>query len=445
MKYISVYQQIKCDIQQDIFTEGQKIPSLRNLATQYQVSLDTIKKALNLLVEDNLIYSKDRSGFYVLQKEYNAFNTQPNSVIDFGSSRSNAVSFPYSDFMMCLKKATENYKEEFFQYGQTQGLPELIHTLQQWFETKQLFTKEDNLFITTGVQQALFILSRLSFPNQKETVLLELPSYHLILDLLEMENIPFLTIQRDEKGLDWELLEFYFKTKQIKFFYTTPRISSPLGLSFTEKEKKKLVSLAQAYDVYLVEDDHLGDFISKSDNLPLHFYDTNERVIYLKSFSKIMFPGLRIGACLLPNSLRNSFIKYQRVLEVDSSMFSQAALNIYIKTGMFDNHIKETLHIQNERNQAFTTYALKTPELFQLDLFQTSKSFITLPENVSVTLFEKQLKENRVILEDIGRNVPTSYKCENKMYTIELLQLSPNEISTGVKLIQNAYLNSKRS
>ena len=445
MKYISVYQQIKCDIQQDIFTEGQKIPSLRNLATQYQVSLDTIKKALNLLVEDNLIYSKDRSGFYVLQKEYNAFNTQPNSVIDFGSSRSNAVSFPYSDFMMCLKKATENYKEEFFQYGQTQGLPELIHTLQQWFETKQLFTKEDNLFITTGVQQALFILSRLSFPNQKETVLLELPSYHLILDLLEMENIPFLTIQRDEKGLDWELLEFYFKTKQIKFFYTTPRISSPLGLSFTEKEKKKLVSLAQAYDVYLVEDDYLGDFISKSDNLPLHFYDTNERVIYLKSFSKIMFPGLRIGACLLPNSLRNSFIKYRRVLEVDSSMFSQAALNIYIKTGMFDNHIKETLHIQNERNQAFTTYALKTPELFQLDLFQTSKSFITLPENVSVTLFEKQLKENRVILEDIGRNVPTSYKCENKMYTIELLQLSPNEISTGVKLIQNAYLNSKRS
>ena len=158
-----------------------------------------------------------------------------------------------------------------------------------------------------------------------------------------------------------------------------------------------------------------------------------------------MFPGLRIGACLLPNSLRNSFIKYRRVLEVDSSMFSQAALNIYIKTGMFDNHIKETLHIQNERNQAFTTYALKTPELFQLDLFQTSKSFITLPENVSVTLFEKQLKENRVILEDIGRNVPTSYKCENKMYTIELLQLSPNEISTGVKLIQNAYLNSKRS
>ena len=114
MKYISVYQQIKCDIQQDIFTEGQKIPSLRNLATQYQVSLDTIKKALNLLVEDNLIYSKDRSGFYVLQKEYNTLNTQPNSVIDFGSSRSNAVSFPYSDFLMCLKKATENYKEEFF-------------------------------------------------------------------------------------------------------------------------------------------------------------------------------------------------------------------------------------------------------------------------------------------------------------------------------------------
>lgn len=444
MKYIHIYQELKCNIQQDIYKEGEKIPSLRQLSKTYQVSLDTIKKAVALLEEEHFIYSKDRSGFYVLQKKKIEADNQLTPIIDFGSSRSNAVSFPYSDFLLCLKKATENYKEEFFKYGQSQGLPELIQTLKKWFEKNQLFAKEDNLFITTGIQQALFILSKLHFPNQKETILIELPSYHLMLDLLELESIPFLTIERNENGLDWELLETYFKEKNIKFFYTTPRISSPLGLSFSETEKKRLIQLANQYDVYLVEDDYLGDFISNTSNLPLHFYDTNERVIYLKSFSKIMFPGLRVGACLLPSVLRNSFIEYRTILEVDSSMFSQAALNLYIKTGMFDEHIKDARSIQKKRDQAFLKQSSQTPDLFKLQLFDTGKSFITLPQDVSTSLFEKYLKEEHIKLEDIGRNVPNNYTCQNKIYTIELLQLTPDQITQGISLIQHIYQKSKR-
>lgn len=307
-----------------------------------------------------------------------------------------------------------------------------------------MFIKEENLFITTGIQQALFILSKLTFPIQKETILIELPSYHLMLDLLELEKIPFLTIERNENGLDWELLETYFRDNDIKFFYTTPRISSPLGLSFSEIEKKRLLKLANQYDIYLVEDDYLGDFISTTTNLPLHFYDTNERVIYLKSFSKIMFPGLRIGACLLPSVLREAFIKYRTILEVDSSMFSQAALNLYIKTGMFDEHIKDTRLIQLSRDQAFINQGKKTSELFDLSLFETGKSFITLPRDVSTSLFENYLQEENIKLEDIGRNVPNNYKCKNKIYTIELLQLTPTQITKGIAAIQNVYQKSKR-
>lgn len=444
MKYIQIYQELRCNIQNDIYQEGEKLPSLRQLSKTYQVSLDTIKKAISLLEEEHLIYPKDRSGFYVLQKEKIKPENTLTTTIDFGSSRSNAVSFPYSDFLLCLKKATENYKEEFFKYGQSQGLPELIQTLKKWFEKNQLFIKEENLFITTGIQQALFILSKLTFPNQKETILIELPSYHLMLDLLELEKILFQTIERNENGLDWELLETYFRDNDIKFFYTTPRISSPLGLSFSEIEKKRLLKLANQYDVYLVEDDYLGDFISTTTNLPLHFYDTNERVIYLKSFSKIMFPGLRIGACLLPSVLREAFIKYRTILEVDSSMFSQAALNLYIKTGMFDEYIKDTRLIQLSRDQAFINQGKKTPELFDLSLFETGKSFITLPRDVSTSLFENHLQEENIKLEDIRRNVPNNYKCQNKIYTIELLQLTPSQITKGIATIQNVYQKSKR-
>lgn len=445
MKYIKVYQQIKRDIQQEVFSEGQKIPSLRILAQEYHVSLDTIKKAINLLVEDQLIYSKNRSGYYVLQKEKISFQTNLNSVIDFGSSRSNVGSFPYSDFMLCLKKATENYKEDFFQYGKAQGLPELIQTMKIWFESQQLYTQEQNLFITTGTQQALYILSRLRFPNKKNQILIELPGYHLMLDLLKLEKIPFVTIERDTSGVDWNLLESYFRDGDIKYFYTTPRISSPLGLSYSEKEKKRLIELAQIYNVYLIEDDYLGDFISDSTNLPLHYYDMYEKVIYLKSFSKVMFPGLRLGACILPSVLRESFIDYRRILEVDSSMFSQAALNLYIKTGMFDNHVKEIQRKQQKNDEAFKASARNSPDLYRLSLFQTGKSFLTLPNSASVSTFEKHLKSKQVNLEDVGRNVPENYHCQGKLYTIELLQLTPKQIRAGMAIIEEAYQQSIRN
>lgn len=441
MKYLEIYQHLKNNIQDGIFLEGQKIPSLRSLAKEYQCSMDTIKRAIGLLIDEQFIYVKNRSGFYVLQKEKYISSLKKTNQIDFSSTKANLLTFPYDDFQLCLKKATNNYKEEFFEYGQSQGLPELIRTLHQWFNNQQLYTKEKNLFITTGVQQALFILSRIHFPNHKNEILIEMPTYHLMLDLLQLETIPYYSVNRNQHGLDWELLEYYFKEKEIKFFYTTPRISNPLGLSYTEQEKKRLVSLAKKYDVYLVEDDYLADFIENTTNLPLHFYDDSEHVIYLKSFAKIMFPGLRIGACLLPTSLTEIFKQYRTLLEIDSAMFSQAALNLYIKTGMFDHHIKQIRQLQNQRNEAFIN-AANNHDLFHLDNFHSCKTFITLPKNISNSQFKKELEEAQIITDDISRHfdklsIPTEY-----FYSLDLFNLTPEQIKTGTELLEKSYKNT---
>ena len=126
-------------------------------------------------------------------------------------------------------------------------------------------------------------------------------------------------------------------------------------------------------------------------------------------------------------------------------MFSQAALNLYIKTGMFDEHIKNTRLIQLSCDQAFINQGKKTPELFDLSLFETGKSFITLPRDVSTSLFENYFQEDNIKLEDIRRNVPNNYKCQNKIYTIELLQLTPTQITKGMAAIQNVYQKVKES
>ncbi|MGX7024816.1 aminotransferase-like domain-containing protein [Vagococcus hydrophili] len=438
MKYIEVYQQIKQQIQDETYQEGQKIPSLRNLAQTYNCSLETIKHAVSLLKEDQLIYTKNRSGLYVIQKNFPSSSDVNKDIIDFGSSRGSSATFPYEEFQRCLKKATENYKQEFFTYGRSQGLPELIETLHTWFESQQIYTQKENLFITTGVQQALFILSRLAFLNKKECILLENPSYHLMIELLNVEKIPYLTIERNIDGIDWTLLEYYFREKDIKFFYTTPRISSPLGLSFTESEKKQLVRLAKKYDVYIIEDDYLADFISNPTELPIHYYDISDHVIYLKSFSKIMFPGLRLGACVLPKLLVEKFKQYRKILEVDSGMFSQAALNLYIKSDLFNHHVSTTKKIQKERDLTFKE-AIQNNDLFRPDLFLSSKSFITLPNSVSKTQFELNINHEQVILEDLSRHFLSPSSCETQLYGIELFHSSPETIKDGVKKIITAY------
>ncbi len=117
-----------------------------------------------------------------------------------------------------------------------------------------------------------------------------------------------------------------------------PRFHNPLGSSLTEWQKRELVRLAEAYDVYLVEDDFLGDLEDNQKADPLYAYDLSFRVIYLKSFSKMIFPGLRVGAAVLPDSLAPVFHTYKKLSDIDCSMISQAALEVYIKSGMFKRH-----------------------------------------------------------------------------------------------------------
>ncbi|MDR2024949.1 MAG: PLP-dependent aminotransferase family protein [Hungatella sp.] len=163
------------------------------------------------------------------------------------------------------------------------------------------------------LQQALTILCQIPFPNNKKTVLIEEPGYHLFMQILKIMNISVSTIKREPDGIDFNKLEEIFRTGDIKFFYLMPRIHNPLGVSYTKVQKSRIVFLANKYDVYLVEDDYIADFETDLKAGPLYFYDINQRVIYLKSFSNIMFPGLRVGFAVLPEIICSQFAEYKRL------------------------------------------------------------------------------------------------------------------------------------
>ena len=195
----------------------------------------------------------------------------------------------YEDFKLCLDESLAGHQDYLFNYYHEQaGLKDLLEALKSRLIADDIYVNSDQIVITSGSQQALYILSQMDFANSGYKILLEQPTYHRMNQLINRQNLAYETINRGFDGLDFDRLEEYFTSGQIKFFYTISRYSNPLGLSYSASEKEKLAQLANQYNVYIVEDDYMGDF-SDSKNLPIHYYDTQNQTIYIKSFPWLFF------------------------------------------------------------------------------------------------------------------------------------------------------------
>lgn len=333
-KYHQIINDIERDIQEHVLKQGQKLPSIRHLSQQYRCSKDTVQRALLELKYRRLIYSVPKSGYYILGKVGDDHLQSTVSLKDYNN-------MAYEEFRLCLNEALAGKEAYLFNYyHQGEGLEDLLLSLLPHLADHGIYTTQNQLIVTAGTQQALYILSQMPFPNGRKEVLLEKPTYHRMESLISSLNIPFKTIGRGTQGLDFQELEQIFKTGSIKFFYTISRFSNPLGLSYNNKEKEKLIELAQQYDVYLLEDDYLGDF-AKSSEPPLHYYDTHHQVIYLKSFSMSVFPALRLGALVLPEPLKANFLHHKSMIDLDTNLMMQKALSLYLDNGMFQKNLKQ--------------------------------------------------------------------------------------------------------
>lgn len=348
-KYNIIIDEISNKIQNNELSSGAKLPSIRQLAENFNCSKQTVSQALKILENQHFIYSKHKSGYYVVDKLFKE-NKEDNNVFDFKNASPNWADFPYSDFQYCINRAFDIYQKDLFNYNLSNGLASLIKVVQSLLYNSQVFSKEENIFITSGVQQALNILCLMPFPNKNKTILIEEPTYPQIIELIKLYDISVITIPRKNQTLDIEKIKNIFIEYDIKFFYITSRFQNPLGFSLSKKEKIQLLKLARIYNVYIVEDDYMADFDNNSKNDPLYTYDSSDKVIYLKSFSKIMFPGLRVGVCVLPPQLSSTFKHYKINADISSSIFSQAALEIYISSGMYERHIKDTRKKHFDKN-----------------------------------------------------------------------------------------------
>ncbi len=344
-KYEKIIDSISEDMKKGRLKKGDKIPSVRKLSQTFDCNKDTVLKALAEMSRRELIYSIPRSGYYVFTDISEESKSE-----DFKTTLPELSQISFSDFSLCLNKvlsARDTYL--FSTKPDERGLQDLIQSIGNLLPTYDVYTKENQLFISSGAQQALYILSKMDFHNGKNIILIEQPTYHRMNKLVKKLNLPYLTIKRGLNGIDLAELERLFASGNIKFYYTISRLHYPLGISYSENEKKHIVELAKKYDVYVVEDDYMADFETGL-SLPLHYYDIAEKIIYIKSFTSIVFSSLRLAILVLPNELIDEFLMYKQLMDYDTNFLIQKAMSLYIDNGMYFKHRDSLLRLYNQKN-----------------------------------------------------------------------------------------------
>ncbi len=334
-------------IQQSVLKEQEHLPSTRELAKELAISRNTVNEAYELLVTEGYVYSKAGVG-YIVQKnraekqvpkccteEKNRHETE----YDFSLGIPDIHSFPFLLWNSCQKKTILQCKKEDFAYGDPQGYLPLRQEIAKWlFRSKGLQTEEDNIFITAGTTQAINFCLELLKPLQ-QTFFIEDPCYYPVAQILQRLNFLSKSIPVDEQGINVSEIKKY--KDAICGCYVTPSHQFPKGSVLSDERRTDLVKLAVKRDFYILEDDYDGEFFYEHSELSPLYSLCPERVIYLGTFSKTLFPALRIGFILLPQKFHAQWKALRCIYDRQSAIHDQITLSCFMQERKIDTYIRK--------------------------------------------------------------------------------------------------------
>lgn len=447
---MNIYKQIIDDIENDIDNEiykpGKKLPSVRELSIRYNCSKNTVVKAYETLRNHHVIYSIPQSGYYIVEKLIKN-RGYDSGTINFSTGNPIIGNMNTPDLKHCLDRAVDIYSNN-SALESLSGVESLRNILPKYLADFQVFASPSNIFVNLGIQQALSILTNMPFPNNKENILVEQPTFKYFIDFLKDAGKKVLGIERDENGINLNKLEDIFKNNDIKLFYTIPRNHSPLGTSYSKLQRKAIASLAVKYDVYIVEDDYFGDVSLDSKYDPIYSYSDHYHHIYLKSFSKIL-PWMRIGLMVVPTHLLDTFKESIKVSYhysyFSASLISQATLEIYIRSNILRKHVMSiTKELEEKQKCLRKNYNnLQKYGIKAIGGKSGFYSYLQLPNYIDENTLVNDLKKQNVLVAR-GKNYYFDDSTYKKGIRISVAQTGTNEINKGFQIIEDVIKNIQK-
>ncbi|KML41815.1 PLP-dependent aminotransferase family protein [Cytobacillus firmus] len=284
------------------------------------------------------------------------------------------------------------------QYSTTEGYIPLRKAICQRMKMAGINSSFENVLITSGSQQAIDLTGRL-FINEGDTIICESPTYLAAINVFKSYNATFVEVAMDDDGMVMEELEKKLQEHpDAKFIYTIPDFQNPTGRTLTLERRKKMIELANQYDVLIVEDNPYGAVRFAGEELPpVKHFDTEGRVIYLSTFSKIFTPGLRLGWICADEAFIDKYVAFKQTADLHTDSFAQRITAKYMELYDIEEHIKKIKAVYKER---CTAMLCCIEEFFPKNLSYSKPEgglfiWVELPEGIdSAHIFTECLKNN---------------------------------------------------
>jgi len=374
-----IYQLIREAILAQTLPAGLQLPSSRDLASELSLSRNTVTYAYEQLLAEGYLESRTGAGTFVADTApdqipdsiaHHAPLTDPSGKSELSARGAiltgkagvsdkqwgafmpgipDVTQFPHKIWSRLQNKYWRNARADMLTYGPGAGYAPLREAIAEYLRiARSVNCNASQILITSGIHQSIDTVVKL-LGEHGDTAWVEDPCYwgtRSVLSSLGIETVP---IPVDQEGMRMRLANL---RRPPRFICTTPSHQYPLGMVMSLSRRRMMLEYAAAHKVWIIEDDYDSEFRYGGRPLAsLQGMDTHNRVLYMGTFSKIMFPGLRIGFLVVPEALAGAFGTGMAELYRSGQAFLQATLADFMSEGHFSSHIRKMRVLYAERLQ----------------------------------------------------------------------------------------------
>lgn len=399
-----------------------RLPSTRQLAKDLGVSRLTVKNAFEQLISEGFLDTQRGAGTYVAPlssgdlpiklpaREKTTAEVDPVSPnvqsiqASFATSRLSSVSafrpgipaldlFPRRAWSEAYSRAIKSRDNSLLGYGSSSGLDDLKRTIAAHvLDSRGIECTTDQIVITSGAQQAFsLILMTLLKPN--DTIWMEDPGHITFRDAARLQGHPVKSVPLDAEGFSFSYALANYAPSTLIF--VTPSHQHPLGMTMSLTRRLELLEVAQSQDSWIIEDDYDSEFHYEERPQPaLYALDNYRRVLYVGSFSKSMFPGLRLGYLICPPVHSEALSTAQTLLSQNVPILAQKAMAHFMVDGSYNAHIRRMkTAYQSRRDTLVTALEMHAGQILESKPCGTGMHLVShfIDENISDLSMAKKL------------------------------------------------------
>ena len=384
--YLQIRDQLRQMILDGTLSEGTRLPPERKMAAALGVNRSTVVNAYRELAADGLVEGHVGRGTIVrrpslipsplpqhliahplvwaeyfvpwpegrrdpLLHDLMALLTH-SDVISFAAGVPAPELYPLDDFRRVMTHVLNATGTALLQPCLVEGYYPLRQTIAQRLARRGATVRAENILIVTGSQQGLDLIAR-AFLEAGDEVVVEAPCYLGALQIFGAAGARLLGVPLDEEGMRMDVLENILLRYRPKLIYTLPTFQNPSGRTMSPRRRLQLLELARRHRVPIVEDDPYGElYYTSQAPSPLLASDQDGYVIYLSTFSKILFPGLRLGWVAAPRPVIERLSQIKQLADLHCSTLIQGAVHEFCQRGALDRHLDRVRDLYRQRRDA---------------------------------------------------------------------------------------------